>query len=278
MTTLFEAAEEGSHGAFVVFYGPPGIGKTSLAAHAPNPAFLVTDDDTGIIKLKEMNAVPSSTFVMKPVPSCYSNSSIPSGSGSGGWEYLISVMDTFAEGDHPYRTLVLDSGSGIQVHAFQHCASMLFNGDMDSDANDGFMSYYKGYTKAAEAYWKGELLTAVNRIKASGRNVILICHADTKDFKNPAGSDYMKVIPDLYKHCWRYTAKMAEAIVYLGFSPETETDRQKKTKATDSGRFIGVNDEGWFEAKNWHNHQDRVEFGSTPQESWDNLNAVLGVK
>lgn len=273
--TPFEEADEASQGSFVIVYGPPGIGKTSLCAHSPSPAFLITDDDTGIIKLKQMGAVPSDIFVMKPVPASYSNEEIPSGTGSEGWEYAIEMVEMFAEEDHPYKTLVLDSGSGLQTHSFQHCASMLFGGDINSDANDGFMSFYKGYTKSAEAYWKGELLRAVNKVKAAGRNVILICHSDTKEFRNPAGADFMKVIPDLYKHNWKFTAKMAEAIIYLGHSPDTETDKKKQTKATDAGRFIGVVDEGWFEAKNWHNHQDRIEFGETPEESWANLNQVL---
>lgn len=37
-------------GKFLLFYGDPGVGKTTVAAHAPKPLFVTTSSEKGIRK------------------------------------------------------------------------------------------------------------------------------------------------------------------------------------------------------------------------------------
>ena len=44
-----------------VIYGPEGIGKTSLAAAAPLPVFLMSRGETGLLSLIDHSRVPAET-------------------------------------------------------------------------------------------------------------------------------------------------------------------------------------------------------------------------
>ena len=46
-------------GGFIMLYGPPGEGKTTVAAHAPKPLFTHTSDEQGIKFALSKKVVPA---------------------------------------------------------------------------------------------------------------------------------------------------------------------------------------------------------------------------
>jgi hypothetical protein len=185
-------------------------------------------------------------------------------------------MHLFHTEEHDRQTVVIDTASGLQNLCFQHCASVLFGGDMVSD--NGFMSFYAGYMKSAEQFWQREFLRACNDIVADGKDVILLAHSTLANQPNPSGPDFQIYSPDLDKRIWNFTKKSVHGILYMGIDRQFTKDvKTKKTKVKTQDKFIGVVNESWYEAKNWFDVQEDIECGSSAKETWSNIASALGM-
>lgn len=272
--TLGEFSEPGK---FIVLYGPPGEGKSTVSAFFPDPLFIFTSDEQGIKQALAAEVVPPEVknhlVELNPL---YGSESIPKKVGHPGWKKCIETLEIFEAGDHDRKTAVIDTASGLQNLCFQHCASMLFEGNMVDE--QGFMNYYAGYIKAAEQFWQRELMVTCQNIVAKGYNVVLLAHSTIKNEPNPSGPQYQIFTVDLDRRIWDYTKKAAQGILFLGthrsFSVEKAT---KKTKVTARDRFIGVTNQTWYDAKNWYNLQDEIDVGSSAKETYNNLASALGI-
>jgi len=266
-------------GKFLLFYGEPGVGKTTVAAHAPHPLFVTTSSEKGIQEAVSVGVVPAEVADnIVVLPALSDPSAIPAG-GHPAWTTLMDIMDTFLEEEHTRRTLIIDTASGLQPICHQHCASMLFDCNMDDPA--GFMNYQQGYLKAAEHYWNGEFLARCNKLTTAGYNVVLICHSTTMAVPNHGGTDFECYAPALIKgakkeNTYDYTMKTCSAVLYFGQHTAVST-RDRTTKVSAQYGFIGVRGSGWFTAKNWYNLTDEIECGSSAAETWTNLNTKLPV-
>ena len=260
-----------------MLYGPPGEGKTTVAAHAPKPLFTHTSDEQGIKFALSKKVVPAdlSEWLVELDP-LFPTGEIPEKVGHPGWIKLINTMRLFAKGEHDRRTLVIDSLSGLEALTLQHCASVLFKGDMVSQ--DGFMNFYAGHRKTAEEFWRQEFMVLASSIVAKGYNIILLAHSTLQNIPNPSGQDYQIYSPDLDKRIWNETKKSLQGIFFMGRSQSLKKDDKRRTKVTAEHRFIGVSRDTWFEAKNWFNSSEPVEVGNTPKETWENLNRLIGLK
>ena len=56
----------------VMLYGVEGIGKTTFAAGAPNPIFILTEDGLGSLKVDHFPLARSSSDVMEAIGTLYS--------------------------------------------------------------------------------------------------------------------------------------------------------------------------------------------------------------
>lgn len=264
-------------GKFILVYGPPGEGKTTVFAHAPDPLFVYTDDEQGIISAITTKVVPENVkdwlIHLDPL---FGTESIPDGGGHPGWNKLMQTMDLFESGEHNRRTLIIDSGSGLEALAQQHCASILFKGNMTGYGDGGFMSFYAGYLKTAEQFWRREFMTRCSRIVSKGYNVIIIAHSMLKEIPNPEGSDFQIFMPSFDRRIWDETKRTVQAIFFMGRSNSVKKVGTK-TKVSATNRFIGVSRDTWYEAKNWFNTETPIDVGNTPKETWENLNKILGM-
>lgn len=266
--------ESPTHGRFILLYSEAGEGKTTLAAQFPAPLFIASSGEQGVHIHKQRGAIPPSVQVIDLDP-LYDQNSIPRGIGHPGWKKLMSAMTRFRDSKHQYKTLVIDSTSGLQDICFQHCASVLFNGDMTSkDFND----FQRGYTKAAEVFWSGIFMPLCLEIVAKGLNIVLISHSTTKTVANPVGPDYDQYQPQLTKGIFNYTKKDVHAIVYLGRTVSVLNDEKtKKRKAVGDRRFIGVAPNTYYIAKSWCGESEELDCGTSPSETYKVLQGVLGI-
>lgn len=151
-----------------VIYGPGGIGKSSLAAMAPNPVFIDVETGTNDLDVPRIEGVR--TF--QDVRACLQS----------------KALDGF-------QTVVLDSATRAQELAEAHTiATVAHEKGTKVTSIEGY-GFGKGYQHVYDTFL--HLLSDMDAQVRHGRNVILICHDCTADVPNPAGEDFIRFEPHL---------------------------------------------------------------------------------
>lgn len=264
-------------GTFSLLYGKPGTGKTTLAAQFPKPLFIITSGETGIDKAKELG-VADKTIPVVELESPFDSSSIPKSGGHPGYIKAIETLHAFAKKKHDRRTAVLDTLSGFELLALQHCASIEFDGDTESRKQDCWNHYATGPRRMAEGYWAGEFLPACIACVNAGYNVVLVGHTNIRNVPNPAGVNYEEYRPELHDRLISTTTKVVHNILFMGMSTEMAEASSKGGKQIvgAKNRFIGLDAEAtWYMAKNWNNLTDPVFCGTSAKDTFSKLSEVL---
>lgn len=262
------------HGKFLMLYSEAGMGKTTLAAQFPDPIFITTAGEQGIHLYKQRGLVDKKIPVIG-LPAPVHNDELTAQTGSAGWNKCIDALERFHDGQHNKKTVIIDSVSGLQDLCFQHCASMLFGGDMNSK---DFTDFYRGYAKAAEQFWGPQFLRLCLSIVKKGYNVILIAHSTPKEVENPTGPNYTRYEPALTKPVWSLTKKDLHGVFFLGQEILVAVDTKKKqNKAQAERRFIGLAPSTYYIAKTWCTTEGttEIECGDTAASTYSKLQEVL---
>jgi peptidoglycan hydrolase-like protein with peptidoglycan-binding domain len=265
-----ESAPKENLGRFILIYGPPGEGKTSLAGQFEKPLFFTTYGEQGIHYLKKAGVVPADIPVID-LPAPWDESNIPSKKNHPGYDLLLSNLDIFVNGDHDRKTCVIDTLSGADTLALQTCASQQFGGDMASRSQEAWNHYANGPRKTAKAFWSRITEYGIAAAKA-GKTVILLAHTATRPVVNLDGSDYDHHRPSTENSIWMETHKDLTDIVYLGRHLTFTTDpATKKKKVNSNSRFFGVENSTYYVAKNWINARGEVSCGKDAAETYAKL-------
>lgn len=197
-----------------LIYGGDGIGKTRFACGAPDPFFL--DVNRGSLEYNVKRIIPDT------------------------WSETMEWIAAVDSGAVKCKTLVIDSISDLE-----HMGHTEFFPNTTIDKWDGGYGRGEGY---ALMRWR-ELLSALERVWASGKAIILVGHMTVKRFDDPTGPAY-----DRYELAAR--SKLAGLIRqwcdYVLFARE-ETAQQKvggEMKTVTSGtRWIHTRRCPAFDAK-----------------------------
>jgi len=240
----------------IVLHGVEGIGKSSYAAFAPKPIFLMTRGETGLLTLIDNGLVPPTDHFDEIMD----------------WPDLLRSIDYLIQNPRGNKTVVLDTVNGAERLCFEHIAGIKYQGDWEK-----FISYGKGPDIAANEFWP-ELLEKLGRLRQEQKvMLVLLAHSKIKTFKNPLGDDYDRYAAEMHEKTWGHVAKWADIILFGNFDVLAEKGRgELKAKGKSAGgRTMYTTRTAAFDAKNRHGLPERISMGKEPHESWANFVAAI---
>jgi hypothetical protein len=149
-----------------MIYGTHGVGKTTLAADAPNPVFIKTEDGL-------MDDTPNFGLFTT-------------------WAEVSEAIATLYSEEHDFQTVVVDTLDWLEPIIWREACQ---RGGWASIEDAGFG---KGYIAASDV-WR-EFLDGMNALRDDkGMQVILLAHSEIKRFDSPEIDPYDRYQPKLHR-------------------------------------------------------------------------------
>jgi len=240
-----------------IMHGVEGVGKSSFAACAPRPLFLMTKGETGLLTLIDGGQVAETAHFPELAT----------------WTDFLAAIDVLTTEAHDFRTLVIDTINGAERLCHEHVCQRDFGGNW---GRDGFTSYMTGYDVAL-AEWR-RLLDALDHLRKSRcMSILALAHSKITTFKNPEGSDYDRYTVDLHHKTWSLTHKWSDLVLFANFVAHIDTKKgDGKAKARGgSRRVIYTTRTAAYDAKNRHGLPDQIDAGRSAAETWANFAVAL---
>ncbi|GJD31445.1 hypothetical protein PMNALOAF_2704 [Methylobacterium adhaesivum] len=218
-----------------LFYGVPGVGKTSLAAEFPGAVWIQFDGEQA-----------------------------PTGVDLDGWsgvktfEEVMSAISALYTEEHEFQTLVIDSLSELESSIWAEACKRK---GWASIEDPGFG---KGYVEA-ENIWK-EVLEGVGALrKDRGMTVILLGHTEIKRFDSPTTDPYSRYRINLHARAADLIEASTDLIAFLNYRvslKKVEAGFNKTVTHGEGGgtRVIYVEERPGFIAKNRYNMPSELPY------------------
>lgn len=238
----------------VLIYGPPGLGKTSLAAEFPNPVLL--DIEGGRPAGVRKEDVPG--FDAEDLAS---------------YDAVMEAIQVLYTDDHQFGTVIVDT-----VDRFEPLLWARVCADMKWDSIEA-PGYGRGYVETAR-YWR-EFLDGLNALRRDrGMAVVLIAHAEVGRFDDPATTSYSRYDIRLHKRALGMIQDEVDAILFVNQDVSIKTEDQgfnKKRGHAEGGGSRWV----YCEARPSHVAKNRYglppKFLYRPGQGFAELAEPLGV-
>lgn len=237
----------------LMVYGVEGIGKTKLAASAPKPIFISTEDGMGIIDAPRF-----------PLSESY--------------EDVDAALRVLATEDHDYKTLAVDTLDWLEPLIWKKVIKdnpQTEKGKAVVNIED--YGYGKGFGYAMD-YWQ-DFISALNYLRtAKGMTVILLAHSEVKRYDDPTSDPYDRYQPKFQKAAVAKIKEWSDAILFANYRVATkESDvgfNQKKTRAIGQGeRLLFTQERPAWIAKNRYSMPPELPM---PQaDPWTPLSACI---
>jgi hypothetical protein len=186
----------------VVLAGVEKIGKSTFASQFPNPIFIPIKGEEGI------DALDVARF---PVAGCFAE--------------VLACIETLAEEDHDFKTVVIDSVSTLEPLVWDYvCAE---SGVSSIEKVGG--GFGKGYVEAVKS-WR-EIMAALDYLRDEGMGCVLITHVAVKPFTDPLTESYDTYVIDIHKAAQSALLRWSDCILFANSRtiPNTHNAGAKET-------------------------------------------------
>jgi hypothetical protein len=257
----------------IVIVGEAGAGKTTLAAHMPNPLFIsAKGEGSGLTKLAEAKTIPSTVAYLPEI-------SLTNTEQHDGWSVLVETLRGLLTEKHEYKTIIFDcfDDEGFLGFAYQHHADDKYKGDMGPA---GFMNYQNGYSTALSEV-RRVTHGACNALIAKGMDVVMLMHATTSPYRNPDGDDYQRHCPLVnQKYVWPLIRGWADMVLYATYQTTVvEGPQEGKGKAVGGRtRVLHTSHAATHDAKNRHGLPETILLPDDPALSYATLAKAMNTK
>lgn len=208
----------------ILIYGPPGLGKTSLAAEFPSPIIIDVEDGTPAgVEIPTFGRIESFAQVMEALQALYTE-------------------------DHQHMTLVIDSLDKTEPLVWQSVCEQHNKKSIED------FGYGKGYVEASAA-WRTmyDWCNALRRDK--GMTIVFIAHSTVNTFEDPLAPAYSTYDIRLHKRANAMVQDEVDAIWFINQDQTIKSEESgfNKSRARAEGagvRWIYTEKRPAFVAKN----------------------------
>ena len=207
----------------LMVYGVEGIGKSTFAAGAPDPIFILTEDGLGSLDVEHFPIAHSLADVMEAIGSLYTE-------------------------EHPYKTVVLDSLDWLEA---------IIHREMEEKYDAKDLAYGKGAMIAAQQ-WR-EVLDGLNALRNDKQMiVILLAHNTIKRFDSPEVEPFDRYQPKLQERSSAVVREWADAVMFANYKTIVKKDDVGFNKTVARGissgeRMLFTTERPAYMAKNRYN-------------------------
>ena len=212
----------------IMVYGVEGIGKSTFAAGAPDPIFILTEDGLGSLDVEHFPIATSLDNVMDAIGALYAE-------------------------DHPYKTVVLDSLDWLEA---------IIHREMEAKHDAKDLAYGKGAMIAAQQ-WR-EVLDGLNALRNDKQmTVILLAHNTIKRFDSPEVEPFDRYQPKLQERSNAVVREWADAVMFANYKTIVKKDDVGFNKTVARGissgeRMLFTTERPAYMAKNRYNLPDSI--------------------
>jgi len=237
----------------MIINGVEGIGKTTIAAHAPGCAILMAKGETGYLTLLGSGLVPE-----RPAATIDS------------WEQMTATLDGLLMDDQGVKVLVLDALGGFERLCHEFTCRTAFGGDW---GEQGFMAFHRGYALAVNDWI--DMLARLDALHKKGMAILLLSHTIIKEFKNPSGSNFDRYMTACHEKTWDVTHKWSDIVLFNTFLIDAaKVDGKVKGKG-GTQRMIYTQRTDTYDAKNRYGMPPVLTLTENPQESWSIISKAI---
>lgn len=212
----------------IMVYGVEGIGKSTFAAGAPDPIFILTEDGLGSLDVEHFPIAHSLEDVMEAIGTLYGQ-------------------------DHPYKTVVLDSLDWLEA---------IIHREMEAKHDAKDLAYGKGAMIAAQQ-WR-DVLDGLNALRNEKQmTVILLAHNTIKRFDSPEVEPFDRYQPKLQERSNAVVREWADAVMFANYKTIVKKDDVGFNKTVARGissgeRMLFTTERPAYMAKNRYNLPDSI--------------------
>lgn len=198
----------------IIIYGPPKIGKSSLAGAVKGALMIPTEDRVSHIKCDKAPVVKE-------------------------YKEILEIFDFLISNEkHSYKRVIIDSLDWLEPILHKHICEKKGYKSLTDDHNKD-TAFQKGLKYQAVEGWKS-FLHNCDVLRENGLDVIIVAHSQTITVNPPNTDSYDKAVMKIDKNSLSVIEEWADVIAFYDKEIFVTKDQglSKKGKATTSNKRI----------------------------------------